>query len=249
MNEIFVDTAKIQASLQNKLNKEERNGMKKVVPSFAILAVLMVVFIFLQGIPATEPIILMTVYAAENSEVQLTKEFTNIKTTADLFVGSSALDTQGNHFDSKVNYNINFICEGQDIIAITYACSDTKVTRADISSAAAYYVENITMPVEEYRKYKMNEDEQFLSGFYGEGEKEAHVTRLIGEAYTVPYENQMSKQYGLVVAAEVDAEENYHFDDFAIHVEIELKDGSIIKKILLVHSGDNALGEIEIRIM
>lgn len=80
----------------------------------------------------------MTVYAAENSEVQLTKEFVTIKTTAELFLGSSSLDSKGNYLDSKVNYNINFICEGQNIRTITYACSDKKLTRANMSSATAY---------------------------------------------------------------------------------------------------------------
>jgi hypothetical protein len=249
MNQIVVDTANIQASFENKRKKEKSNGIKNIVPSFAILAILLVVFIAVQGIPATEPNIIMTVYAAENSKVQLTKEFVTIKTTADLFLGSSTLDSKGNHLDSKVNYNINFLCEGQNIRVITYSCSDKKITRADISSATAYYVENITMPLEEYRRYKANEDEQFLVGFYGESQSDAHVTRLIGEAYTVSYENQATKPYGLVVAAEVDANENYHFNDFTIHVKIELKDGSIIKKKLLVHSGDNAFNEIEIRIM
>ncbi|MDF2943354.1 MAG: hypothetical protein K0S01_2212 [Herbinix sp.] len=252
MSEIVVKTAGIEEMLYKKLNKNEKNKYKKWIPSYAIAVIAVFVFLFLQGLPATEPMILMTVYAADNDGIPLSNEYVNIKTNAIPLMGSSTIDTQGNYFDSMVNFNINITCEGlegQEIQTITYTCSDKEVTRGNITSSIVYYVENITMPVEEYKNYKIQEDEKFLSGFYGEGEEIAHLTRLVGNSYTVTYAEQANKQYGIVVASTTDEKGTYHFEDFVIKAEIKLRDGSVVKKKLLVHSGEDAFTEIEIRIL
>lgn len=119
--------------------------------------------------------------------------------------------------------------------------------------ALAYYVENYDMPVNEYKNKKIDEmDENFIFGGYGVGEKIAHITKLIGSSYSVTYEDQENKQYGLIASATVDNDGKYYFNDIIIKVDICMKDGSHQYKRLLikpVKSERGILPEIQIRIL
>lgn len=247
MSEIKVNTEEVEASIHRKMNHGVKERVKRLVPAFAAIMVMVIIFAFWYEIPSNSPAISMTVYAAEQ-EVPLTKEFVMISANANPFFGSSSIDENGNYYDSKMNYNINFKCEGEDIETITYICSDQEITRGNMS-VAAYYVENITMPLEEYKKYREFEDEQFLCGFYGEGEANANITKLIGSSYTVNYEEQRNIQYGLVVVASVDGEGDYIMEDLTLRVEIQLKDGSVVEKKILLDFGETGFSEIGIRIL
>ncbi len=249
MEEISVSSIEVEAALQKKMNKDNEIKTKRTIPVYTIMAILLIAFVFANDILVNKPEISITVYAAETGEIPLTNEFANFKVNATPISASSTIDKQGNYQDSTVNYNIWFKCEGQDIKAITYNCSDRDITRGNRSKASAYYVENITMPVEEYKHYDWKKDDTIISGWYGIGETEAQVTKMIGSSYTVSYDQQMNKQYGLVIAATVDEEGNYTVEDTTIKVTIEMQDGSIQKKQLLVHPGKNALLEVDIRIL
>jgi hypothetical protein len=93
------------------------------------------------------------------------------------------------------------------------------------------------MPVKDYLNYDSDKDENMLNGYYGNGEEKAKITRLIGNSYTVSYDNQMNKQYGIVIAAKVNQDNNnfYYIKDQIIHVVFHMKDGSIAKKKIILH--------------
>lgn len=249
MEEIKFDSTNLGESFQNKRKSQMIIKRKKAAAALAMAAVLIVCMLFTQDFKDVEPAISVTVYAAEKEGVQLTKDFVDIKMNANMNYGEYSVDSDGKAVNPEVNYNIYVKCEGQDIESITYSTTDKEITRNNLGSTSAYYVENLTMPVGEYKKTNWQKDETFLSGFYGVYENEASVTKLIGNSYTVTYENQMNKQYGLVVNSTVDEESKFHFEDFSIKVNITLKDGSSFQKELIVHAGDNAETEIEMKLL
>lgn len=261
MKEIPVNSAEVQEALQKRVNKNgkqvelassftcQRLKFKKSIPAYAVIAILIITFILSYDMPMNKPKITITASAAETGETQLSNKFVTFKTDTTLKNASATIDKLGNYSDANINYNIRFLCEGQNIETITYTCSDMDITRDNSSKASAYYVENITMPVDEYLNSDWKNDETFLNGFYGQGEEEAYLTKMIGSSYTVTYDEQLNKQYGLVIAATVDEDENYHFEDLTIHLEIKMADGSIQHKKLLLHPGKDAFSEVEIRIL
>ncbi len=164
-------------------------------------------------------------------------------------IGGSSLDKQGNVYDSFVNFNINFICKGENINTLTYTCTYQIVTLDNRLNAEAYYVENLTMPIEEYTKLIRRHDDNFVFGYYGQGETTAKITKLIGNSYTVPYEDQSNKQYGLIMAATTDADGNYHVNDIIIKLDIKMSDGSTQYKKILIKPLKDAFSEFQIRVL
>jgi hypothetical protein len=204
--------------------------------------------IYFIDINRKSPEITINAYAAEK-EITLTNDFIKFDLNAMPLIGGSTLDKQGNKYDSFVNYNINFICKGENIKNITYNCTDQIITLDNRLKADAYYVENISMPVEEYTKINWHHDDDFIFGYYGQGENTAKVTKLIGNSYTVPYVNQANKQYGLVMAATTDEDGNYHVNEITIKLEIEMSDGSIQSKKILIKPLKDAFSEFQIRVI
>jgi hypothetical protein len=179
-------------------------------------------------------------FAAEN-EIQLSKDLISFKLNAVPING--AIDS----VHSYINYNLYFKCEGENIKTITYTCSDQKINRYNRSTANAYYVENISVPVDDFSK-EIKADNCIYGG-YGEGEDLASITKLIGNTYTVDYHNQADKQYGIVLAATVDEKGTYKVYSTKIKVDITLKDGSIQHKDLQIISSEDVFSEIQMRIL
>jgi len=147
-----------------------------------------------------------------------------------------------------VNFNINFACKGENIESITFSCNDQAVTINNRLHAAAYFVENITIPTDEYQNYRLGTDTNFIYGFYGDNENTASVTKLIGNTYTVSYEEQGKNQYGLVVAASVDETGNYQTDKLTIQVDIKMTDGSSLHKEIDMKPLKDAFEGFQIRV-
>ena len=239
MDEISVKKYDIE-DLENIRSKTLRKEhIKKYV-----LPVILIGILFINILPSNHPKITITAYAAEN-EVQLTKKFTEFDLSAMPSDGGNYDDTNG-----YINFNIYFKCEGQDIKSITYTCSDRTVNRNNRRSALAYYVENMTVPQNEYNTYI--KDTSFLYGGYGIGEDTARIVRLIGNAYTVTYEDQSDVQYGLILAATIEKINNFHYyyiKDTIIKVDILFNDGTIQHEKILFKSDGNAFNSVQIRIL
>jgi hypothetical protein len=253
MKEIPVDTVELEAKLYERINSRNKinnkTKVRRMVPALAFMLVLSLVIVFWYRNPANIPVITMKVSAAEQGTVNLSREFVAINTQAQPFFGGYTVDSQGNYTDADITYNINFICEGEGIASITYICSDQEITRSNRSEVAAYYVENVTLSTEEYKSLPPDKGDNFICGFYGEGEDTATNIYLIGSSYTVTYEEQQNIKYGLVVAATVDQEERFHCEDLRITARITMADGSEISKQLLLVFGEDAFKEVQIKIL
>lgn len=250
MDEIQIDVANIENRINQLMESKCFFSNKKIVAAFIMAAVIIMCVSYLPHIMISEPSFTMTVYAAETDGVELNNDFLDIKADTRPFVGGYTQDDQGNYIDADINSNIIIKVDGQDIEAITYTCADKIVTRdTNLRSVPAYFVENITLPVEEYNHTKWSENEMWLYGFYGEGDTEAKVTQLIGSSYTVAFEEQMNIKYGMIINATVDQNQNFHFEDFTIDVAIKMKDGAEYHKQLLVHAGEDAFTDIEMKII
>ncbi len=113
-------------------------------------------------------------------------------------------------------------------------------------SAPAYYVENLEMTVDEY---KNNNYENMIYSYYAIEMDIARVARLIGNSYSVAYENQSGIQYGLIMAATYEMVGNryyYRINDTIIKVDILFDDGSVQHKKILMKSDEDAFSRVQI---
>ena len=249
MDEIQLDTEILANRISKRMEQKNVISQKRIVAAVVMVAVIIACINYLPEFWITEPSFTMTVYAAENEGVELNKEFMDIKANINPFIGGYSQDDQGNYVNSDINSNITIKVEGLDIAEITYTCTDTIITRGNRRSVPAYFVENITIPLEEYNHTLWSKNEMWIYGLYGEGDTEAKVTQLIGNSYSVAYEEQMNIKYGLVINTSVDENQKFHFEDFTIAVGIKMKDGTVYHKKLLVHAGEDAFTNIEMKIM
>jgi hypothetical protein len=223
---------------------------KKIMPIFALAA--MIVLLLCTAwykVSLDTPAIAVKVYAAEAEGIPLSENFVTIDEQVTPFYGGYTVDEQGKKQGATMTYHIRFTCEGEGIDTITYILSEKEVTRDNRENAQAYYVENITLPVDEYRQLKKDKMERFISGFYGEGEENATIINMIGSSYTVKYEEQENIAYGLVVAATVDEEDDYHCEDVVIRARIRMKNGSTVNKQFLLDFGDDAFHTVRVKIL
>jgi hypothetical protein len=229
--------------LEDLLSKRNEN-LRCVSRRKFVLAFILIGIILINIIPSSRPQITITAYAAEN-EVMLSNKF------AEFDLSAQPLD--GGLYDDKnayMNYNIYFKCEGENIKSITYTCTDKAVTLNNRRSASAYYVQNMTMTVDEYKENNQYED--LIYSYYTTKLNLARIVRLIGNSYSVPYENQSDIQYGLILAAtyeKVNNYYNYYINDTIIKVDILFNDGSEQHKKILIKSDGNASNSIKIRIL
>jgi hypothetical protein len=243
LEEKLYERIKIRDKINNK------NKMKRAIPAFATVFVLLISFFIWNSNPFVIPTITMKVYAAEQGIVNLSKDFVTIASLAQPFYGGYAVGPDGSISDANITYNIHLLVEGEGVDSITYSCSEEEITRDNRSGAKAYYVENITLPVEEYKNSAKDRGEDFICGFYGEGEATATIIRMIGSSYTVDYNDQENINYGLVVAATIEKEREFHCEDLQLTASINMTDGSVITKKLLVVFGEDAFHEVQIKII
>ncbi len=237
MNEIDVKIFTIE-DLINKHNKTRREKIRKKVVILMLGGILFVNFLFFS---IHRPDITITALAAEQ-EFLLNNNFIDFNLSATAVDG----DASDNNI-SFVNSDINFICEGRGINYITYSCSDENIELKNRKNAAAYYVENIEIPVSEYHE-RFNET-NILYGSYGYGQTMARITKFVGNSYRVNYETQNDKRYGLVMAATVDDMGNFKINDTIIKIDIHYNNGTIQHKKLMIESSENAFMAIKIRIL
>ena len=226
MDEINAKSYEIKKLLNKRNKKQKRERRRRYVFAFILIGILLI-----NILPSNSSKIAITAYAAED-EVLLSKKFTEFHLDARL--------SDGGLYDDKnayLNYNVYFKCEGENIKSITYTCSDKEVNINNRKSASAYYVENKTMTVDEYKKNNQYED--MIYSYYALEMDMARIVRLIGNSYSVAYQEQNDIQYGLILAAtyeETSSYYNYHINDTIIKVNILFNDGSVQHRKILIKS-------------
>lgn len=229
-----------------RINHTRKIIRHRLIPAFLILCLAICCIFLFPGLPNQDSDISITAYAAEQEAI-LSKDYIRFNLAANLMDGGTSIDDEGNNYNSYVNFNLNFLCEGKDLETLTYTCSEKNITRSNRSSASAYYVENLTVPLKEFGTQMKNNDS--LYGYYGEGETTARITKLIGNSYSVTYDDQKKLPYGLVIAADVDENNNYRIKDIIIKLDITMKDGSVKHKRIKIEAAKDALSGIQIRIL
>jgi hypothetical protein len=239
MDEIVAKTYTMD-ELLSKNNKRSRIvKVKKFSLVYVLIALLFINLLLYESLSGHNTAITVTAYAAEN-EMELSKDFVDFELSAMPFDGGSS------EIECYINYNINFRCEGQDIRSITYTCSDQEVTRENKASASAYYVENMIIPIDEFGG--IQNDNRALYGYYAPGENTANVTRLIGNSYSVNYEDQNNIQYGLIIAAKDEDNYRYSIEETIIKLEVHFNDGSVQHRKIIIKSSQDAFSDIQLRI-
>lgn len=141
-------------------------------------------------LPGQETPFSITVHAAGTDSLLLSTEPVIVQhTAAPQFQALAAADGKG-----IVNYQLWFQCEGENIAAITYRCSDTPVDRNNYSEASHYFVADWTVPVEERGQYDYIRS---LQSSADQAEGICQLVELIGNEYTVSYEEQDQKNLGI----------------------------------------------------
>lgn len=243
ISEIKVSKIETEDLIMRKVTKTKKQQKIKLIP--ILLGVIFAVFFM--NFNRETPDISINVYAAEK-ELTLTKDFIDIQLNANLFNGSSSIDSNGKMYDSLVNYNINFACKGENIESITFTCNDQPITIDNLNQADAYFVENLQIPIEEFHNSQLGPDSNYLYGFYGVNEDTASLIKLIGNTYTLSYEEQGDYQYGLVIAASVDEAGNYQTSKLTIQVDIKMTDGTSLHKEIVMKPLKDAFEGFQIRV-
>jgi hypothetical protein len=239
MNELSTTKYTFDELLVKKHKRRTTTRVTRYSLSFALCAVVIASLFLYNTLSGHNIAITVTAYAAENT-VELSNKFVDFELSA------MPVDGSANDYNCYINYNLFFRCEGQDIKSITYTCSDQEVTRNNRAGASAYYVENMILPLNEYSNQMQEND--FLYGYYAPGEDTAHMTRLIGNSYTVSYEDQNTIQYGLIIAATSDHSFQYSIEETVITLDIYFNDGSVQRKEIIIKSSQDAFSDIQIRI-
>ena len=239
MDEIYARIYTFEELLTRNNKKNRTARIKKFSLAYVIIALLFINILLREPLFSPNTTITITAYAAEN-EIELSGDFVNFDLSAQPVDGGS------DSTYSYINYNINFRCEGSDIKSITYTCSDQEVTRSNRTSASAYYVENMIIPLKDFDN--ILRDNRSLYGYYAPGEDTANVTRLIGNSYSVNYEDQNNIQYGLIIAATDDHAHHYSIEETVIKLTIHFNNGSVQHRKIIIKSSQDAFSDIQLRI-
>ena len=221
------------------MNRNSKKNTHTKMIQFTFACILIGILVMYNIFPLHSPSFTITAYGAEN-EMQLTNSYANFN------VDVMPMDGGINNGIGYVNSNIYFKCEGKDIKSITYTCSDQVINKNNRYNAVAYYVENMIIPRNKFNEYSKNNN--FIYGSYTPGEDTANITNIIGNSYSVNYENQNNKQYGLVIAATVDNTGCLKIKDATIKIDVHFTDGSIHHKNVILKSGKDFL-DIQIKIL
>jgi len=241
MDEINVKKYKAEDLIDKNKIKLRPGKWRIYAPAYIIIGILFCNLILFHNMPGHSSNVIITAYAAEK-EIQLTNDFVDFNIDIAPVNGGTS-----NGKDGYLNSNIYFKCEGQDIKSITYTCSDQMADRSNWDTAPAYYVENMIIPIEEYSSRLQDDD--CIYGYYAPGEGTANITKIIGNSYTVTYEEQNNKQYGLIIAASIDDANHYHINDTLIKIDIHFNNGSTQHKKLIIKSGKDAFSGIQLRML
>lgn len=243
MEEIDIDTHKIRSGFENTLYQKNKDKnishlaiVKKplliCIASFLLIAVLISTNLLTDGNSSDFS---LTVYASDvNKELDLSD--TSVTLSA-----SNQFNMQGitNNETGTVNFDLKLKCEGNNIESITYKLSDEIITKENRGRSVAWFVENDSFLISDslvksdkspFETYK--EDENVYE-IYRDDTK-YYLTRMVGSAYSVDYENQQNKNYAIAISFQKDNKGDFIAEDFTITVTISLNDGSSLERYIEV---------------
>ena len=241
MQEVYVSTDKIKLRFQNTID-EKMKHIKIVHPhnfNKKILVCVMsfiLIFVLVNFIPLTKGDIskfTITVYASDlNKELFLSKTPITLSTSNQFNI--QAITNEGKDSETgSINFDLNFKCEGKNIRKITYQLSDKTISRENRGEAVAWFAEND----DSYGTFPdstSNEDVSVYRSYRDNTNHTCYVTKMIGNSYSVDYENQNDKQYALEINLFQNEKGELEAKKFTITVILTLDDGSTLEKHILV---------------
>ena len=233
--EIHVNTDKIKYRFEKTLYRKSKDknkfnlaNVKK--PLLMCIASFILIFIIISANLLTggnASNFSITVYASDvNNEFILSDTPITLTT-------SNQFNMQGitNNEIGTINFNLNLKCEGDNIESITYKLSDKIISINNRGGAVAWFAENDSYIISSSSK-SIKDESVYESYSY---DNKCFVTKMIGNAYSVDYDNQNNKNYALVISLYKNNKGDFIAKDFTITVIISLNNGTSLKRYILVH--------------
>ncbi len=242
MQEVNVDKDKIKLRFESSMDEKKKKHLRIVQPNnfnrkIRICVTSLILIFMLINVKSLNNAdvanFTITVYASDlNKELLLSKNPVSLSTSNQFNI--QAITNEGKNSETgSVNFDLNFKCEGKNIRKITYQLSDKTISRENRSEAVAWFAENDdsygTIP-----DSTSNEDVSVYRSYRDNTNHTCYVTKMIGNSYSVDYENQNDKQYALEINLFQNEKGELEAKKFTITVILTLDDGSTLEKHILV---------------
>jgi hypothetical protein len=234
VQEIHVNSDKIKLRFEKEINEKSKDKrtcnyiFKRPILTCLVLCILIFTFTFmivLSGGNASN--FTITVYASvKNDNLVLSDTPITLST-------SSQFNMQGIENDEagSVKFDLNLICKGDNIEKITYKLSDKIITKENRGEAVAWFAESDSYIIGSGSE-NIKDERIYESYSY---DNKCFLTKMVGNAYSVEYENQNNKNYALVLSLNKNNKGNFTAQDFTITVNILFNDGTSLKRYIFVH--------------
>ena len=246
----FMDSMEIKKFSVEELElvwKRKKRRRKTTITAATIIMAMLLTFIIPQVL-LTDDDLTILVYAADGEQLALTEELAKYELN---------LSTRSALFDETnigiANMKLFFKFEGEGIDTITISCGNDEITRYDLGKVNAYFIKFTEMDYEAYREnaLEINSSDDFLQCEFGE--EIVTITTLIGNSFTMKYDEQDSQQNGLSMRMKAvkDADSDYVFstEETILDVKIKYNSGKTKEKKIKIMASDDILSGIEIGLL
>ncbi|MBD5462574.1 MAG: hypothetical protein HDR24_05875 [Lachnospiraceae bacterium] len=242
LNELEIKHFSVDELVEECQKRDQKLQKKRI---FYSAVCLIFIGVFAVNLIRIEAPVTITVYAAEGNHIDLSDEVTSSYLAADVSYMVSSVEE-----DFETNINLSFYFDGKNIDVITLTCSDTEISRKNLKSQSAYFVENIpfdsNMYLQMMKEYESKEN--FLNII--SSESFSVITMLIGNSYSILYNEQDAWQYGIVLHAYKTKNGTYAITETIINVDILLENGKTVQRRIKIDACDDILTQgIEISLI
>ena len=240
-----IDTIEVKRpsmkDLENCMQKKKRQSN---YAKGAILSIALVITLVISAVISPQSrLMTITVHAADGEKVSLSRKETTYKLEA--LASLVASDEQGL---GTCNMELFFTVEGEDIDEVTISSSDDKIDREDIGKVDAYFVkiEKVTTKIYATLR-KEDETKGLLLWSIQEGESdEVMYATLVGNSYSVKYDEQDKEQYALAIKVSENNDGTFSNEEILLNAKIEYLDGTIENKKIKIFASDDVFSGIQI---
>lgn len=242
MDSIIVKKCTLE-ELEYKLNKK-RQRKKSTFIAMAVISSLLIIAIPSVLLPM-EDSFMVAVYAADGQKAELSKGQDHFK--LDLF--PSMVEYYPESDQGIVNTELTFEFEGEDIDSITLSCSEKIIERDDLATVNAYFTKYSKIKKSVYKNEieVIESQDNFLGCKYDEDE--VTVMTLVGNAYTVEYNEQNLFKYGLTMNVKSNKNNEYSTEELILDIKINHLDGRTQYKKIRIDATDDVLSGINIHLL
>lgn len=225
--------------------KKQRERKRNFILSAAVCAVLIGGILSSAALKKGDPFTI-SVYAADSKIISLSDEPVEF----DLSSLPDYIDYFPDEGKGQLNINLFFRLEGENIDEVTISCAKHRITRNNLKDEPVYFVENLERNTsDDYQLIlqEMKDDESFLRQLTGSDK--TYITKLVGASYTVPYEKQEEKQYGLVMNTAKGTDGTFSIGETILDVIVQYQNGRTGTGKIKIAASDDISRGIVIRLL